>query len=389
MRARLLPLLALFLVCLLPGISHAEAPRFAHGFVIYKKVPSDQPVHYGGTLFISCNPGPTWLEYDIGQPKPFFLARDLFVTEIKFGALFEADFTTDKHVEFCKGIQSQLNTAAKQSPGMATAAKAVVAAIQAEVDRFEKGYVRIKGAWVDRTEYDAKIAAAEKDRMAAIAAQKAEDEAIRSNMEKAAVANKIRQDNLTHEYAGTAARYLATQANFETFVVEAMNVAKTGGALPIPIGTDFPGLIELPQYKDASPMLWQIGQGGSETAGAMICAFNDRAQLTAADIVFFVISDPAKHTLINDQEIQGLKKLLSKFDWQVLDGLPDVLAATRIKAVLKDKVESTKLTVTRLTLPKYTVDYNIDFPVEYIPTNQPQSPPMQQQFVLLQIRPIP
>ncbi|WP_395740613.1 hypothetical protein [Prosthecobacter sp.] len=391
MRACLPSLLALFLICLLPGASHAApaSSRFAHGFVIYKKVPSDQPVHYGGMLFISSTPGPTYLEYDVGQEKPIFLARDLFVSEINFGALFEADFTTDKHVEFCKGIQAQLNAAARQSPGMAASAKAAVNAIQAEVDRYEKGYVRIRGAWVDRAAHDANAKAMEQARMAKAAADKAEEDKIRASMAQLAAANKVRQDNLAFNYASTAARYLATQENFDAFVGDAVNVAKTGGTLPVPITPDLPGLIELPQYRDATPMLWQIGQSSSETSGAMICAFNDRSQLTAVDIVFYVISDPARHTLLNEQEIEGLKKLLGKFDWQLLDGLPDVLAATRIKAVLKDKVESTKLTVTRLTLPKYTVDYNVDFPVEYIPTGQAQDPsqPRQQQFVLLQIRP--
>ncbi|WP_395752554.1 hypothetical protein [Prosthecobacter sp.] len=390
MRACLLPLLALFLVCLLPGTSQAAGQKFARGFVIFKKVPSDQPVHYGGMLFISSKPGPVWYEYDIGQDKPFFLAVDLFVSEINFGSMFEADFTTPKHLEFCKNVIAQLNAAAKQSPAMVSAVKAAVAAIQVEVDRYEKGFIRLNGAWVDRDKYEANLASMQKARMAQDAAQKAAEEEMRASMAKNAAASKVRQDNLTREYVSASSQYLVGKDSFEQFAAEAMAVAKAGGTLPPVLGTDYPGLIELPQYRDAAPMLLQLGGGGgSVTEAAMICAFNDRSQLLAADIVIFLISDAAKSTPVNAPEISALKRFLGKFDPQIMTVLPDVLAADRIRIALDNKTDPSALSVTVLDLPKFTVNYLVGHTVEYVPTGTATSgsAPQRQQLLVLQIRP--
>ena len=118
-----------------PATAHAAAPRFARGFVIYKSAISDQPPHYNGTLYLSADTtGPIWREYDVGQAKPFFIAHNMFVSDIKFGALFEADFTTQQHVDFCKGIQAQLAAAGKASPLLVSAANAASKAIQGEIE---------------------------------------------------------------------------------------------------------------------------------------------------------------------------------------------------------------------------------------------------------------
>jgi hypothetical protein len=383
MRARLTTLLALYLIVLLPAALRAEAPRFAHGFVIYKKVPSDQPQHYGGTLYLGSTPGPVWLEYDVGQAKPFYLAQDLFVSEIKFGALFEADFTTPQHVAYCQGIQTQLTAAAKQSPLLASAAQAAIRAIQTEVDHYQNGSVRLKGKWIARAEFEAVRIAAEKARMDQIAASKAEDERLRKNKAETAAAMQVLQDNLTRPYTSTAAHYLVQQANFDAIITDTLAAVKARGTLPLVIPSSEPGFILLPQYRDAIPLLWQPGGGSTATAtsGAMICTYDDRDHLILADIVLYLISDPTSHALLNGPEVQSMQKLLRRFDPQIFDNLPDVLAATRIKALLKDKVTTVKLTTTHLILPKFHVYYSVDFPVEYQQTQQ-------QQFVLIQLRPL-
>jgi hypothetical protein len=382
MRALLKSLLAIYLVGLLGSGASAETPRFARGFVIYKKVPSDQPVHYGGTLFLSSNPGPVWQEYDVGQPKPFFLAKDLFVNEIKFGALFEADFTTDKHVEYCKAIQAQLSAAAKQSPQLASAANASVKAIQAEVDHYEKDMVRLQGSWITREKYATILAAAEKAKLDKIAARKAEDAEISASRAKMAAKAELLQDHLTHNYNSYSAHYLVAQSNFSRFVTAAVTAARSGAVLPVEIPRDSPDLIALPEFRDSTPLLLIGDKGDPPLESALLCSFNDRSQMVAVDLAFFFIFKNADQTLVNWAELERMKKTLDKFNWQIFDSLPDVLAATRIKATLRDKVAGTGLASTRMTLPQYSIEYSVDEPTPYGKTEQ-------QQFVLIQIRPAP
>ena len=333
--------LAVILLGLIPGMGRAEAPRFASGFVIYKKVPSDQPVHYGGTLFLGSKAGPVWLEYDVGQAKPFYLAHDLFVTEIKFGALFEADFTTDKHVDFYKGVQAQLAAAAQQSPALANAANAAVKAIQAEVDHYEKGSVRIKGSWVDREKHLAKANAEEQARMAAVAASKAKDEAaqeeMRGKIEKRKAAERVLQRNLSRSYVSVPAQNLIQ--NFESMVKSATADAGKFRALPGYVQPDLAQMIALPQNGVVTPMLQVLGAADSDSAGAVLYTYNaDMTQLIGADIALHIESSAPGQALTtrSKAEVDGVRKVLDPFDARIFDCIPDVLAASRIMAALKD-----------------------------------------------------
>ena len=164
-------ILSSILVCLLVTNVQAEAPRFARGLLIYKSVQSDTPVYYDGVLFISSSAVAIWKEYDVGQPKPFRITNNLVVAEINFGALFEADFTTDKHLEFCKNIQSQLNAAAKQSPKLANVTKAANNAIQTQINQYEQFKVRFRGEWVKRSAYFEILQGEENARLAQIKAR--------------------------------------------------------------------------------------------------------------------------------------------------------------------------------------------------------------------------
>lgn len=149
------------------GMSQGEGSgRFARGFLIYKSVPSDIPAYYNGTLYISESAVAIWKEYDIGQSRPFRITNNLVVQEIYFGALFEADFTSDAHLAFCKDVQAQLDAAAKQSPKLVKAAKAARDAIQAQIDKFEAFEVRFRGAWMKRSDYHAILNAEEAGRKA-------------------------------------------------------------------------------------------------------------------------------------------------------------------------------------------------------------------------------
>jgi hypothetical protein len=166
MLSRFQCLLANVLSLLIVTGAHAQQ-RFARGLVIYKSVPRDTPNYFNGMLFLSSSAGAIWKEYDIGQPKPFRITTDLFVTEIQFGEMFEADFTSEKHLDFCKNIQSQLSVAAKQSPKISKIVKAANDAIEADVDKYNKGWVRLRGNWIDRNVYLSTIDAAAKQKDAA------------------------------------------------------------------------------------------------------------------------------------------------------------------------------------------------------------------------------
>ncbi len=333
--------LVVLLLSLLPVRGRAEGARLARGFVIYKKVPSDLPAHYSGTLFLGSTPGPVWLEYDVGQAKPFYLARDLFVNEIKFGALFEADFTTDKHVEYCRSVQAQLAAAAKQSPQLAGAANAATKAIQAEMDRYEKGSVRVKGKWIEREKHLATQDAEQKARMATMTATKAADEAaqveLRAKMEKRKAAERILQKNLSRPYVSVPAQNLIQ--NFEAMVKSATAAAGRWQVLPVSVRPDPGQMVALPQNGIVTPMLQVLGGAESDSVGAVLYTFNaDMSKLVGADVALHMESSAPGQSLTsrNKAEVASVKKVLDQFDSRIFDCVPDVIAASRIMAALKD-----------------------------------------------------
>ena len=361
-RALSLALLLLGSLSLPPAAARAEAPRFAHGFVIYKKALSDQPVHYHGTLYLSADTtGPIWLQYDVGQAKPFYVAREMFVSDIKFGTLFEADFTTQKHVDYCQGIQAQLAAAAKQSPLIASAATAASRAIQAEIDQFAKGLVRYQGRWIPQAQYTDITTAAEKAKMAAAAARKAEDETIRANMEQTRAAEVAREANLSHGYPSLSARYCTR--DFSHIVERASATAKTRQTLPITLPSDAADLIELPRYRDVTPMLRILGDPASDTASAAVLTFTEeRTLLREADIALCLARDPGSDLLTprTTDELAAPRRLLDQFDPKIYPSIPDVLAATQIKNSLAGgppKENDTEYI--RIDIPGYDITYRV------------------------------
>lgn len=357
-----LAVLLLGSLILRPATTHAEAPRFAHGFVIYKKALSDQPAYYHGTLYLSADTtGPIWLQYDVGQAKPFFVAREMFVQDIKFGTLFEADFTSQKHVDYCRGIQAQLAAAAKASPLIATAATAASRAIQAEIDQFGKGLVRYQGRWIPQARYTDITTTAEKARMAAAAARKAEDETIRANMEQTRAADLAREVNLSHAYPSLSAKYGIR--DFSNIVDRASATAKHRLTLPITLPSAGADLIELPQYRDVTPMLRILGDPASDTASAAILTFNqERTQLREADITLCFARDPGSAVLSPRtlEEQAPPRRLLEQFDPNIYPSIPDVLAATQIKNSLAGGPPKENYTeFIRIDIPGYDLTYRV------------------------------
>ncbi len=375
--ARTLHLAVLLLGSLLilrPASARAESPRFAHGFVIYKTAPSDQPAHYQGTLYLSGDTSaPIWLQFDIGEPKPFFIARDLFVSEIKFGALFEADFTSQQHVDFCKGIQAQLAAAAKKSPLIASAATAATKAIQGEIDQYDKGRVRLNGTWTDRAKYDEMLAEKEKVRKAdmdrsakaaaALALQKETDRRAREAM---AEDDKMRLANLNRTYAS----------------IPAQNLITTLGATVKTSGTLFDKKITLPARPPARktldtyialPFLSEeqridtrlqiLGDADTETAPALLTTHNVDATHTfmAQAAVYFESPGPGKPFIPRSQkEYAAFRQAVDQFRPSICDSIPDLIASNTILHHLKDAVPSDLSTpYLRENIAGYIVRYDV------------------------------
>ena len=381
MSVSLLPLRAILLgvlsLGLLPISSQAEAPRFARGFVIYKKALSDPLAAYNGTLYLSADTsGPIWLQYDIGQTKPFFLARECLVTDIRFGALFEADFTTQQHVDHCKGIQAQLAAAAKQSPLLASAANAAVKAIQVEVDRFGKGFVRLSGAWTDRSKYDeilaekVKALKAEEDRRMKVAAEvKAEEEAARRKREAMAEEDKLRLANLNRTYASVPVQNLIASLN--STIKNSTTILNNNTALPArpPARATLDTYISLPFFREApliDTRIQILGPADTETAPAILTTYDLEAKrLFLVQAAFYLESTGPGQPFLprSKSEYAAIRQALGAYEPTICDSIPDVIAADKIMGSLLDVVPNDRSTpFTRLAVSGYSVRYEVFAP---------------------------
>lgn len=385
----LIPLL--LLISSLP-VTLSAAPRFARGFLIYKTALSDQPAHYHGTLYLSEDPsGPIWLQYDIGQTRPFYLARQMYVTDIKFGLLFEADFTTPEHAAHCRAIQAQLAAAARQSPLLASAATAASKAIQTEIDHFEKDHlVRLSGTWTDRSQYDALTTAQQKARqqentrrIQAEADRKAQEEKDRLAFDAMAQDDKIRQANYTRPYASipvqnllatltdtlkTAATLHADQASLPAPLPSPADLAS---AITLPILPDTPGLdprlrILSPSTAPAGTSTETLAQTSTDTAPAILTLHDQppTRTLLAQASLYLESSGPDAPFLPRSQaEYTALRQQLDTYHPDICAALPDVIAATTILHTLRDATPNDKSTpYTRRDIPGYTVLYDIFTP---------------------------
>lgn len=389
-------LLLILLLGSTPATLSAAAPRFARGFVIYKTALSDQPAHYQGTLYLSEDTsGPIWLQYDIGQTRPFFLARQMYVTDIKFGLLFEADFTTPEHAAHCRAIQAQLAAAARQSPLIASAVTSATKAIQTEIDHFEKDHlVRISGTWTDRRQYDALTEAQQKARqqedarrMQAEADRKAQQEKNRLDLEGMAQEDKIRQANYIRPYTSVPAQnLLATLAPLvkTAFTILAGQTALPGPApSPAALATSIP-LPTLPDALSIDPRL-RILSPTTTAADISAAATSESAAATSTDTapalltlydlahtstlivqacIYLESPGPDQPLLPRSQaEYTALRQQLDTWHPDICAALPDVIAATTILHTLKDATPNDKSTpYTRRDIPGYTVLYDIFTP---------------------------
>jgi hypothetical protein len=362
---------------LLPISTRAEAPRFARGFVIYKKALSDLPTAYNGTLYLSTDTsGPIWLQYEIGQPKPFFLARESLVTDIRFGALFEADFTTQQHADHCKGIQAQLTAAAKQSPLLASAANAAVKAIQAEVDHYEKGQVRLSGAWTDRSKYEeilaekAKARKAEEERRMKVAAEvKAEEEAARRMREAMAEDDKLRLANLNRTYASAAVQNLI--ASLEDTIKASSTILGNNAALPArpPARATLDTYIPLPFFREAPRVdtrLQILGPADTETVPAILTTYDlEATRLLIVQAAFYLESTGPGQPFLprSKSEYAAVRQALDAYHPSICESVPDLIAADRIMGTLRDVVPNDRSTpFNRLAVAGYSVRYDVYAP---------------------------
>ena len=392
-------ILGLLLLGSLTATPSAAASRFARGFLIYKTALSDQPAHYQGTLYLSEDTtGPIWLQYDIGQTKPFFLARQMYVTDIKFGLLFEADFTTPEHAQRCRDIQAQLAAAARQSPLITSAITAATKAIQAEIDHFEKDHlVRLGGTWTDRRQYDALTDAQQKARqqedtrrMQTTADRQAQEEKDRRDFDAMAQDDKIRQANYTRPYASIPAQNLL--ATLAPLLKTAATILADHAPLPIspPTAAALASAIPLPTLPDATGIDPRLRILSPSTAAADIATSIESAAATSTDTapalltlhdsahtstliaqacLYLESSGPDQPFLPRSQtEYTAIQQQLDTYHPDICAALPDVIAATTILHTLKDATPNDKSTpYTRRDIPGYTVLYDV-FPPDPHPT---------------------
>ncbi|MBB5031493.1 hypothetical protein [Prosthecobacter vanneervenii] len=393
MPVRTLHLLALLLLLHLGASPARAASRFARGFVIYKTALSDQPAHYQGTLYLSEDTsGPIWLQYDIGQTKPFYLARQMYVTDIKFGLLFEADFTTPQHVQRCREIQAQLAAAARQSPLLTSAVTAATKAIQTEIDHYEKDkLVRLNGVWTDRRQYDALTEAQQKARQQEEARRIQEEADRRAQEEKdraafAAMAqdDTIRQAHYTRAYTSipvqnllatlapllkTSAAILADQASLP---VPSPSAADLADSITLPTLPEAPTIdsrlriIAPPPATGTPPSSETLADTSTDTAPALL-TLHDQSHthtLIAQACLYLESTGPDQPLLPSSQaEYTALRHILDTYHPDICAALPDVIAATTILHTLKDAVANDKSTpYTRRDIPGYTVLYDVFSP---------------------------
>lgn len=311
-------ILSSILVCLLFTNVQAEAPRFARGLLIYKSVQSDTPVYYDGVLFISSSAVAIWKEYDVGQPKPFRITNNLVVTEINFGALFEADFTTDKHLEFCKNIQSQLNAAAKQSPKLANVTKAANNAIQTQINQYEQFKVRFKGEWIKRSAYFEILQGEENARLAQI---KAREEQERANQAEAMAYQRALAEAQSERRAMEEAERIKEAAEMAALEVE----KKRQAALTPPMVVSIPPIVKADEMQRHLPTDYRLNSGS--VLVDQLQALGGRGKLTLDN----GLTDDAYVKMISGQRlvasfyVQGGKKFT--FD-HVPDGVYTLIYCT-------------------------------------------------------------
>lgn len=344
MTSRVLCLFLGILACLTHA--PAETPRFATGFLIYKSVPSDGPVYYNGLLYLSSSPLGILKEYDIGQAKPVRIENVLVVSEIKFGALFSADFTTDKHVDYCKGIMAQLAAATAQSPRIAKVAKAASDAIAAEIARYTAGEVRHGGRWISRAAYQAIADEADRQKNSAMAQERAREEEkreadraklaaearLKAQREAESAKDRALKENLNFPYPSLGARLLCK--SMDVFARDAVNQAVAGHFFSIPGITPDPDAIPMPRRPYVRLEL-RTDRQGSPSKMSMLCAFDKESRLVAVGIAFWLVTDSTRQTLLNKSEVQEVRSMLSKFDPYLFDLVPDLLATSRIGRSLR------------------------------------------------------
>lgn len=318
MPPRLQCILSIILVCLLVTAVQAEAPRFARGLLIYKSVPSDTPVYYNGVLFISSSAVAIWKEYDVGQSKPFRITNNLVVAEINFGALFEADFTTDKHLEFCKNIQSQLNAAAKQSPKLAIVTKAANNAVQTQINQYEQLKVRFRGEWIKRSAYFEILQGEENARLAQI---KAREEQERANQAEAMAYQRALAEAQAERRAMEEAERIKDAAEMAALEVE----EKRQAALTPPMVVSVPPTVKADEMQRHLPTDYRLNSGS--VLVDQLQALGGRGKLTLDN----GLTDDAYVKMISGQRlvtsfyVQGGKKFT--FD-HVPDGVYTLIYCT-------------------------------------------------------------
>lgn len=387
------------LACLVVATQAPAAPaqRFATGFLIYKNVRGDVPEYYNGLLYISAAPPVAlWTEYDIGQPKPFRIETALVVREIKFGTLFSADFTTEKHVDYCRGIQAQLAEAAAQSPKLKNAVQALSKSIQTEIDHYDKLQVRYQGQWISRSSYHETIYAQEKKHLDWLAAQEAEkaagearvaahnervrreEAAARAAKEAQETDERMRRENLAAAYPSAAARYLTR--SFDDFRQEAIALARAGrvltGTLPShATATAYP----LPRDATISTEL-RTNLQGSENEVAVLCAFDAQARLVCLNLGFYIIADSTKEKLLNVPELELVRGLLTQVNAKMYDALPELLAVAKIYRVTRPLPRDTMLTPFTLNYSYLTTEFGFGVQRTYLGDKY-------RQFVSVRVRP--
>lgn len=332
-----------------PVLVHAQSASgssFAKGMVIYKATVGEQPHYYSAALFRSTRIATPWMEYDVGESKPLFVQSGFVVQEISFGGMFDADFVNDEQAAACERMQQTLEGASRASPKVVPISRAVIEVIEKQLVAYRSGKVRFGGKWLSREAYLGVMkerTAAEQREKAALAAAHASSNAMsgenRSKAQELENADRQRRaqrkaadDDLAKVDAPGVGKLLLE--GYDSLMVDAQALRSAGKR---PVGTTEGGFVALSQKLpggDNGAILSGLHLGNAKGGCAMLWA-REAEKLLAADVGLFVETDLLKEALSNSGDVAHGRALLACFDEQLVALIPDVLAAAKIRAVLR------------------------------------------------------
>lgn len=323
---------------------HAQSQAYAKGIVIYI-APGDTLQDARASLYRSYTHAQPTSSFDIGSGTPLVIENSVVLEMLDLGPHLLGNIATPADRQGMASFISSLQAIVQKYPKTSPVCSSVVKVIQSNLDRYDKGEVRLNGQWESQETYQKRVTAIqqtylEEMALAIMQRQKAQDmQSHLSGTYRPQVVSLMQKDY--EGYMGYVTRFLERQQGAE-----------------IGLGPMDPRLYERSRLIPPPSGAHEAGiySSGTENGPAIIWIIRDKTIISMM-VGFTLLTDPESSQILNQQELTQAQTFLDRIEPGLLDCLPTMLAANKIQRVLR-KTE----TIKSVTSDKVELDVAVHSP---------------------------